>query len=60
MCVVGFGLLVLLIGLIFRCLAAFIAVLGLGFNVKERLFVTVAWLPKATVQVNENLNFNSV
>ena len=29
----------------------FFVVLGGGLTVKERLFVTLAWLPKATVQV---------
>ena len=30
----------------------FFVVLGGGLTVKERLFVTLAWLPKATVQVS--------
>ena len=32
-------------------LVTFFVVLGGGLTVKERLFVTLAWLPKATVQV---------
>jgi hypothetical protein len=42
---------VLAIGLVFRCIAAFLAVFGLGLKLKEKLFIPIAWLPKATVQV---------
>ncbi|KAI1696557.1 sodium/hydrogen exchanger family domain-containing protein [Ditylenchus destructor] len=45
------GLLVLLIGLIVRTFVAFISAFGTSLNVKERLFVAIAWLPKTTVQV---------
>ncbi|KAI1704333.1 sodium/hydrogen exchanger family domain-containing protein [Ditylenchus destructor] len=44
------GLLVLLIGLVVRTFFAFISAFGTSLNVKERLFVAIAWLPKATVQ----------
>ncbi|XP_043228018.1 sodium/hydrogen exchanger 9B2-like isoform X2 [Amphibalanus amphitrite] len=47
---VGLGLLVLFIGLTVRMAVTFFVVLGGGLTVKERLFVTLAWLPKATVQ----------
>ncbi|XP_076457027.1 sodium/hydrogen exchanger 9B2-like [Babylonia areolata] len=47
---VGEGIAVLGIGLGVRCFVAFLAVLGTNLNLKERLFVVVAWLPKATVQ----------
>ncbi|KAI1697901.1 sodium/hydrogen exchanger family domain-containing protein [Ditylenchus destructor] len=44
------GLLVLLIGLVVRTFVAFISAFGTSLNGKERLFVAIAWLPKATVQ----------
>ncbi|XP_075266373.1 sodium/hydrogen exchanger 9B2-like [Convolutriloba macropyga] len=37
-------------GLSARFLATFLAVQGAGFNVRERIFVSIAWIPKATVQ----------
>ena len=46
----AWGLLVLLCGLAGRAGAAFLAVRGGGNNARERLFVALAWLPKATVQ----------
>ena len=49
--IVGLGLAVLFIGLAFRCVASFFAVWGLGLTMKEKLFIPIAWLPKATVQV---------
>ena len=47
----GLGLTSLVIGLIIRMIVSFVAVWGIGFNWKERFFIPVAWLPKATVQV---------
>ena len=47
---VGYGLLVLTIGLSIRVAVSFFSVLGGGLTTKERLFVALAWLPKATVQ----------
>eukprot|EP00929_Paragymnodinium_shiwhaense_P108172 TRINITY_DN744_c0_g3_i1.p1 TRINITY_DN744_c0_g3~~TRINITY_DN744_c0_g3_i1.p1 ORF type:complete len:528 (-),score=120.21 TRINITY_DN744_c0_g3_i1:301-1884(-) len=41
--VVGFGVCM-------RCPVAFMAVLGAGLTTKERAFVGLAWIPKATVQ----------
>ncbi len=47
---VGLGILVLVIGLTVRVLVTFGAV-GCGdLRLKERLFIALAWLPKATVQ----------
>lgn len=40
----------LVIGLTVRILASYLAVLGGNLTVKERIFVALAWLPKATVQ----------
>jgi len=48
---VGLGLAVLCIGLLLRIITSFCVVMGLGFTVREKLFVALAWLPKATVQV---------
>ncbi|KAG1663789.1 Sodium/hydrogen exchanger 9B2 [Nymphon striatum] len=47
---VGYGIAVLSIGLFFRIIASFFVVLGAGLTMKERLFIALAWLPKATVQ----------
>ena len=47
---VGWGLLVLLAGLSSRTVAAYLAVSGGENNYKEKIFVSLAWLPKATVQ----------
>eukprot|EP00929_Paragymnodinium_shiwhaense_P108170 TRINITY_DN744_c0_g1_i2.p1 TRINITY_DN744_c0_g1~~TRINITY_DN744_c0_g1_i2.p1 ORF type:complete len:527 (-),score=128.55 TRINITY_DN744_c0_g1_i2:313-1893(-) len=41
--VVGFGVLM-------RCPVAFLAVMGAGLTTRERAFVSLAWIPKATVQ----------
>lgn len=47
---VWYGLCVLAIGLAVRVVVTFFVVLGSGLSVRERLFVAIAWLPKATVQ----------
>ena len=47
---VGLGIAVLIIGLTIRIIVSYFSVLGGDLNLKERLFVTLAWLPKATVQ----------
>jgi NhaP-type Na+/H+ or K+/H+ antiporter len=44
------GLVVLALGLVARCLAVLLCLIGSGLSAGERLFVTVAYLPKATVQ----------
>jgi NhaP-type Na+/H+ or K+/H+ antiporter len=48
--IVGLGLVVLLVGLAARSLAAFAAAGGGHLTFNERVFVTLAWLPKATGQ----------
>ena len=48
----GLGVAVLAIGLAFRALVSYLAVLGTDLSFKERLFIPIAWLPKATVQVS--------
>lgn len=47
----GLGLACLGAGLVVRLLATFLLVHFGGFSLKEKLFISVAWLPKATVQV---------
>lgn len=44
------GLIILAIGLLVRLSTSYAAVYGAGFNWLERLFIALAWLPKATVQ----------
>ena len=46
----AWGLVVVVCGLLARSLAAFLAVGGGQNNKRERLFVALAWMPKATVQ----------
>uniref|UniRef100_A0A8C9XQS5 Cation/H+ exchanger transmembrane domain-containing protein n=1 Tax=Sander lucioperca TaxID=283035 RepID=A0A8C9XQS5_SANLU len=47
---VGLGLACISIGLVIRLLVTFLLVHFGGFNLKEKFFISVAWLPKATVQ----------
>jgi len=49
------GLAVLAIGLVLRTITSFFIVMGLGLSLREQLFVALAWLPKATVQVTGTL-----
>ncbi|NLK14053.1 MAG: sodium:proton antiporter [Spirochaetales bacterium] len=44
----GIGL--LLVGLFFRSVGTYLTTLGSPFSLKERLFIIIAYLPKATVQ----------
>ncbi|MCL4129876.1 UNVERIFIED_CONTAM: hypothetical protein GTU68_064674 [Idotea baltica] len=50
MTTVGWGIVTLAIGLSCRVVVSFFAVMGGNLTLKERLFVALAWLPKATVQ----------
>jgi len=47
---VGKGIAILLIGLIIRLLASVLCVWTPQFTPKERVFIALAWFPKATVQ----------
>ncbi|XP_047241774.1 sodium/hydrogen exchanger 9B2-like [Girardinichthys multiradiatus] len=47
---VGLGMACILIGLVIRLLVTFLLVHFGGFTLKEKVFIAVAWLPKATVQ----------
>lgn len=57
---VGYGLIAVIVGLIFRMITSFLVVMGGDLNIKERLFVALAWLPKATVQVCSGENVDTV
>jgi hypothetical protein len=48
---VGLGIASLLIALVVRVLFTYVCVLFADFNTKEKLFIALAWMPKATVQV---------
>ena len=48
--VLGLAVVVLVIGLIVRLIISQLSVLGGDLNLQERIFVSLAWLPKATVQ----------
>ncbi|XP_026159173.1 sodium/hydrogen exchanger 9B2 [Mastacembelus armatus] len=47
---VGLGIASLLIALLVRVLFTFVCVLRAGFNMREKVFIALAWMPKATVQ----------
>ena len=49
------GIATLAIGLAVRSVVSFTVTLGTGFNLKERIFITLTWLSKATVQVLNQL-----
>lgn len=48
----GFGLLTIFIGLLFRSLGVFLCLIKTNLLYKERLFAILAYLPKATVQAS--------
>uniref|UniRef100_A0A3Q0QX71 Cation/H+ exchanger transmembrane domain-containing protein n=1 Tax=Amphilophus citrinellus TaxID=61819 RepID=A0A3Q0QX71_AMPCI len=47
---VGLGVACLLIALLVRVSLTFVCVLFAGFNMREKVFIALAWMPKATVQ----------
>lgn len=48
---VGFtGILIILLGLLFRSMGVLTATIGSGLNMREKLFCIISYLPKATVQ----------
>ncbi|XP_054460083.1 sodium/hydrogen exchanger 9B2 [Anoplopoma fimbria] len=47
---VGLGVATLMIALLVRLLFTFVCVFCAGFNMKEKVFIALAWMPKATVQ----------
>jgi len=48
--VIGVGILVITLGLLFRFLGVYISLLGTEFTNKEKVFCMVSYIPKATVQ----------
>ncbi|MCH5287793.1 MAG: cation:proton antiporter [Christensenellaceae bacterium] len=46
----GGALLMIAVGLVFRCAGVYLCMLGTALNRQERLYCIVAYLPKATVQ----------
>ena len=46
----------LVISLVIRLVTTYLGLLGNDLNLKERLFISISWLPKATVQVNRKRN----
>ncbi|KAF5304586.1 hypothetical protein FQA39_LY09637 [Lamprigera yunnana] len=48
--IVLWGLLVLLVPLLLRCLTSFASTQFSNLNLKENIFVALSWIPKATVQ----------
>ncbi len=47
----GRGIATLAVGLLLRTIVTYLVTFGNNLNRKERLFICIAWLPKATVQV---------
>ncbi|KAM9238170.1 sodium/hydrogen exchanger 9B2-like [Dugong dugon] len=47
---VGLCVATLGVGVLIRILTVFLMVCSAGFNIKEKIFISFAWLPKATVQ----------
>ena len=52
---VSLGIAVLVIGLSIRVVVSYLAVLGGDLNLKERIFVALAWLPKGKYVLNSAL-----
>uniref|UniRef100_A0A8D0CE86 Cation/H+ exchanger transmembrane domain-containing protein n=1 Tax=Salvator merianae TaxID=96440 RepID=A0A8D0CE86_SALMN len=48
--VVGLSVAMLGIALVIRIMVTFLLVCCAGFNIKEKVFISLAWIPKATVQ----------
>lgn len=48
----GYGILVLIIGLLFRSFGVYLCLLKTGLTFKEKLFCIFSYLPKATVQAS--------
>ena len=49
----GMGIAALFVSLVVRLITTYLGLLRNDLNLKERLFIAVAWLPKATVQVRQ-------
>lgn len=60
-------LLTLIIALLFRCIGVILCVLHTEYNIKEKIFIMISYIPKATVQasigaiaLNENLSCGKI
>lgn len=49
----AFGLLT--VAMVIRVIVTFLVVSGNNLSIKDKLFVAIAWSPKATVQVNNRV-----
>ena len=49
---IPFGILVILCGIIVRFTTTFLVTYSKAYTVKERLFIAICWIPKATVQAS--------
>lgn len=49
----GYSILVVVLAIICRMVITPFIMFGANLNVKEKIFVSLAWLPKATVQVSK-------
>ncbi|XP_038060372.1 sodium/hydrogen exchanger 9B2-like [Patiria miniata] len=47
---VGYGIAIMVIGLIIRTIVTYLVVCKAGLTIKAKVFAALAWLPKATVQ----------
>ncbi|GAB6018823.1 Sodium/hydrogen exchanger 9B2 [Chamberlinius hualienensis] len=47
---VGYGVAIVLIAVVARSIVTFFVTAKSNFNLRERLFITLSWIPKATVQ----------
>ena len=48
--VIGWGVIVIMLGVTFRWLGTILAAFESKYTCKERMFMAFAWIPKATVQ----------
>jgi len=44
------AIVLILVGVVVRCVVALLSTFGCGLALKERVFIALAWMPKATVQ----------
>lgn len=54
---IGRGISTLAVGLLLRILVTYLVTFGNCLTLKDRVFICIAWLPKATVQVGSFKNF---
>ena len=48
--IIGKNIGIMLLGLLLRSVCGFFSAYGRDLNIKEKLFIAISWLPKATVQ----------